>query len=764
MNEVIIRIIDTANNVEGDLDLTNFDDFPLAINKGIVNLDNLKERTGTFTKMFKVPNSKNNNNLLSNVDNINSRKDFRDCLNKKPCVILVNNNPIEHGFVQVVKAFNDFRGGYFELVFYGNNIDWVKDAADLKLNTIIWTDNQISLIQAGIDSINSLSGTSTDIAMPYISRGGNARTDATSVTDYLPCIYVKNLIEKSFKALGYNVESNFLTDVRQLVCDLSLILEQDEADIENSKVRAERTTTVLIPGSLFPGGSLRRILFDDESTFPNRDESGVYIPAQGLYITPVTGSYNLKVRIKDFPETFDGELAIVRNGIGVSDIGTGTILRSEVLKTIRTDASPGVFSSDLSFDFNIFLNKNEQLSIYVVNMIGSLIPMTISATTYFEIQLSSEITDGDVFYVNKLIPDSIKFLDILNDFTRMFNIYYWTDVKSKTVYFEPRDNFFESKTTAIDWSDKLDLSNGYNIDYVSSYNQNVNFDYKNDDKDKYLEKWNILNKKTFGKYTHKLPNRFSKGNTNISLDFFSATYGHKALEVSNDTGFSTLKIWNEFVSEGKTPSEKNQGYEPRIFFHKNGTQESSDGFSRSIRVNNGTSSSLKSVIPYGSFEIYYNTKIIPASFNLNFADGLAADETTIDIGLFNRFYSKMFKNIEEGGRIVAYFDLSSTDIQNLDFRKLIYLDGESNVKGYYLVEKVIDYNPLNSKLTKVSLFKFEDLGSVSIDGSQTGNNDTETDDGLTPPTLQPIYVESGSTLIEVYIENPVTGLIEPVFK
>ena len=181
MNEVIIRIIDTDNNVEGDLDLTNFNDFPLAINKGIVNLDNLKERTGTFTKTFKVPNSKNNTNLLSNVDNINSRKDYRDCLNKKPCVILVNNNPVEHGFVQVVKAFNDVEGGYFELVFYGNNIDWVKDATDLKLNTIVWTDNEIILNQFNIDRINSTSSSSTDIALPYISRGGNPILDLSLI-------------------------------------------------------------------------------------------------------------------------------------------------------------------------------------------------------------------------------------------------------------------------------------------------------------------------------------------------------------------------------------------------------------------------------------------------------------------------------------------------------------------------------------------------------------------------------------------------------
>ena len=294
MNEVIIRIIDTANDVQGDLDLTNFDDFPLAINKGIVNLDNLKERTGTFTKMFKVPNSKNNNNLLSNVDNINSRKDFRDCLNKKPCVILVNNNPIEHGFVQVVKAFNDFRGGYFELVFYGDNIDWVKDAADLKLNTIIWTNNNITYNQASIDAINALTATGTDIAFPYISRGGNAITDATSVTDYLPCIYVKNLIEKSFKALGYNVESSLLSDIRQLVCDLSLNITQSKSSVKDSKVRAVMALPTVVFVSV---GDTQRIIFNDDSTPPNEDEKNYYNTTTGIYTVPTTGAYRITVSV-----------------------------------------------------------------------------------------------------------------------------------------------------------------------------------------------------------------------------------------------------------------------------------------------------------------------------------------------------------------------------------------------------------------------------------------------------------------------------------
>ena len=123
----------------------------------------------------------------------------------------------------------------------------------------------------------------------------------------------------------------------------------------------------------------------------------------------------------------------------------------------------------------------------------------------------------------------------------------------------------------------------------------------------------------------------------------------------------------------------------------------------------------------------------------------------------------MLKNIEEGGRLVAYFNLSNTDVENLDFRNLVYINAPSKVKGYYLIEQVIDFNPIKEGLTKVSLFKFENLGSVNIDDTQQGNNSSGTDNS-NASTLQPILVEDGSNLIEVWIENPVTGLLEPVYN
>ena len=100
----------------------------------------------------------------------------------------------------------------------------------------------------------------------------------------------------------------------------------------------------------------------------------------------------------------------------------------------------------------------------------------------------------------------------------------------------------------------------------------------------------------------------------------------------------------------------------------------------------------------------------------------------------------------------------------MDFRNLVYISYPEKVKGYYLIESVIDYNPLKNSLTKVSLFKFEDLGSVPIDTSIGGIGDVDTDTGSTTPTIEPIYVEDGGVLYEVWSENASTGLIEPIYK
>ena len=104
----------------------------------------------------------------------------------------------------------------------------------------------------------------------------------------------------------------------------------------------------------------------------------------------------------------------------------------------------------------------------------------------------------------------------------MFNIYYWTDIKSKTVYFEPRDSFFKASSSALDWTNKLDISNKYEVDYVSSYKRSIKFGYKDLNNDTWLKEWQNKNKRKYAEYIHTLPDRFGEGTTEIKLDLFSA--------------------------------------------------------------------------------------------------------------------------------------------------------------------------------------------------------------------------------------------------
>lgn len=756
MNEVIIRIIDTANNVEGDLELASFNDFPLAITKGIVNLDNLKERTGTYTKTFKVPNTKNNANLLSSVDNINSRKDYRDALNRKPCIILVNDNPIEKGFVQVSKVYNGFNLDSFELVFFGNNIDWVKGAAELKLNTIGWRNNAQQYTFSNINLYNNGTVLANDHAYPYISRGGNQSNNNTEVRDYFPCFYMKGVIDQCMNDLGYNVSSTFLntTDIKKLMCDLNSDMKVAQSVVDLSKTRASRTSNQTVDISGIPKTKNGIVNFNDDSTVPNEDVNNNYNTTNYEYTAPSTGRYNFTVNL------------IVGNWTGTAFGLVNQFIKIGLQKNnfervdeLSKEFSVSIDGQQQEYKLTTVLNAGDTIRIFYEFTQVQNEGFDIKAGSFFKTERSSELIEGDDFNLNELIPDDIKFIDVLNDFTRMFNVYYWTDIKTKTVYFEPRDTFFKAQTEAIEWTDKLDIGNKYELDYVSSYKRNIEFSYRDVDNDEWLKGWQDTNRRKYGKYTHKLPDRFAEGTTQIQLELFSASYAHIATEASPsiNTAFTTLKYWDEYLTDGSIPADRINGYNPRIFFYNYGTQTQLNGDSRQIVFNN---TSPSATIPAAIFETYNNTG---TPQNLCFTNGTKTDGTE-DKGLFATYYSKMLKNIEEGGRLIAYFNLSSTDIENLDFRKLIYLDNDYDVRGYYLIESVIDYKPVENGLTKVSLFKFENLGSVSIDGSQQGNNSEDTDEGNTPPVLQPIYVEDGSQLIEVMIENPITGILEPVYK
>jgi hypothetical protein len=83
--------------------------------------------------------------------------------------------------------------------------------------------------------------------------------------------------------------------------------------------------------------------------------------------------------------------------------------------------------------------------------------------------------------------------------------------------------------------------------------------------------------------------------------------------------------------------------------------------------------------------------------------------------LFKAYHERQFLEIasKDSKLISAMFYLTELDIQQLDFRNTILID-----QTYYRLNKVIDYNPFKTGLTKVELFK---AGDITIEDAQAEN-------------------------------------------
>jgi len=76
----------------------------------------------------------------------------------------------------------------------------------------------------------------------------------------------------------------------------------------------------------------------------------------------------------------------------------------------------------------------------------------------------------------------------------------------------------------------------------------------------------------------------------------------------------------------------------------------------------------------------------------------------------------------------VYIDLKTTDIINLDFRKLVYIDGV-----YWRINKVVDYQPNKNQPTKVELVEWLQLGAFASTAPSFGGNENTGGLGNTGP-------------------------------
>ena len=149
--EVEIRdyYVSGAERTVGQLDIKDSDEFPMSITYLIADIKNLSIRSGSYTKTFNVPATKNNNKILKDIWNPNTYVDDvssynaagHRMLSRKPCIIKVDGTPVLRGEVKVKNVITKGKKKEYVLQIIGDNSDWVKQLETLYLNQLTKFDS-----------------------------------------------------------------------------------------------------------------------------------------------------------------------------------------------------------------------------------------------------------------------------------------------------------------------------------------------------------------------------------------------------------------------------------------------------------------------------------------------------------------------------------------------------------------------------------------------------------------------------------------------
>ena len=846
--------IDWDNSIVGELDVTDHSDFPLALTFQISDFKDLTSTSGDYSKSFKIPATKNNNNILKQLYTPNISID-NTVTDKKSCRILFNNLYSLVGLIQVdgVGGYGE-TPSYYNCVFFGSNLNWADKIQDTYMNAIEWGNDGENLaynkdsIVATWQHEDCNNASNSPIVYPITSYGdynelGQAKTiqllDTAStqpiingstgyygfnddgdsygtpppVADWRPSLFVKTTLDKIFNAIGYTINSDFMnTDMfKKLVWLLPNFKynNPEQREIEYSYGNSFTGQGLISSTSIAPTNAQ----YDPNSwsTFSsvidlndagadfvlntNTDNTG-WDTATGIFTVQEYGEYTTILNNFGLFATRDvysggvlnvdyAKIQLQVQTVGqsswmtISEFQTGSFSDSGASSPIQTETAASQ-SFTGAIDNTRYLNKGDQLRLVLfvkaqslsysgnqitIHLFASSAPITSTTSSNANGQYGIELNPlyveyGQTYNLTDVISTDYKQIDFVKGIAHAFNLQMTTDESTKTINIEPFDSFYKPYGDAIDWTYKLDRSSEISDKWLESdLKRNLVFKYKSDNADAKVKARGIEYFREIEDefpYREELPDTFKKGASTFENPFFAGTYNGKDQDGVGgsssfvDTAFSAC-LWTEntYTTNVNRPT-KGHDFLPRLLYWNKYSPAYSLNLEKHALVQTWSATS-KYIIASQQATSFYLSGIYPQATMIN-ADSTTSpnlaygnvnvrdyDDATglyasaqASKGLFDAYYRNMFESIKRSPRLrTVSISLNISDIVDLDFTKLVYIDGV-----YWRINKVIDYKPNNNESTKVELIEWFQIGIFAAtapifgggsgwnpDGSHDDNND-----------------------------------------
>jgi hypothetical protein len=591
---------------------------------------------------------------------------------------LVDKIQIFKGVLRLLEIIIDDRSIEYEVAVFGELGGFINALGNNKLEDIdfgiadqTWNVTNIA------NSWDNISG--TGVYYPLIDNG-NVSTNKVdfSFDAFRPALYVKEYLTKILDGSGYTYDFPLLSTalMNRLVIP------------NNQKTLTKSSTTA----------------------FKANVTDTTYTSASAVKFTSITlGSFTLNAGTDLI--TYGGASAITTNvsftlaGQINSIDPSNTFVNFEFVKNstliavqiINASFTPYFFSVDLSVS-NLTINPSDNLA---VNVVTSGLPpnyrlygdtLTIESTTPTDVPL----TYGDSIVVNDTIPKGIFQKDFFASIVKMFNLYVYEDkLVEKKLIIKPFIDFYDG--SQIDWTGKVDRGSVIRLKPMSEFTARY-YDYKyKQDNDFYGENYRKKYNEGYGDLIYDSMNEFVKEVDSTELIFASTILYQKT---ATDKVYSAIyKLSNENTKEDKMDSVI------RILQAKKITGRTS------WAIQNGVGgSTLASYTAYG-YAGHVDDPFNPqADINWGATKEVFYSATAVTAAnLFAGYWSEYIAEItdKDSKLLTCSVKLNEVDIYNLDFSKLIYIDG-----SLWRLNKVLDYNPMDFNVTKVELLKVIELNYI----------------------------------------------------
>ena len=733
ISEVVIRVYGTkplragANDDWWDLDVDQ-ETSPLKLNISSIQVNNLGTNYGIGSQQFALPNTANNNDFFDYAFDINS-EDAGTTLQKSfTCQILIDGGVVASGKLYFDSVITDNQGDVIYNCSFNDAVPgFSTQIKDTLISDLDWSAYDHTFSITNITSSWEEDLFSGDIIYPNVEYGYPKDTEGYSIAYnrfetsnvvstsnilppniFKPAVKAKVVWDKIFDSIGFEYQSDFISgvstpfgDTTATFDDLYMLMTADNnlgpkidtpvgdaqhyADLDNVSLPYATlgVDTIDVPiATIVQGASNENELYDPLDFLNLATTNTINIPLNGTYrIAPAC----------EFRFTFAGNYIIkFKTLVNGTDTTTATLLSG--VQTTGTE-----FLNDFLY-IDLDLQAGDTLECFweITKFASGDVTIRIS-DLYFGID--NLLYDNGNVVMSSQFGD-LKAVDFIKGIQEQFNLVFWADTENPNkVYIEPYNTYIESGNV-LDWSDKVDYSQKWEITHPASGIEKE-IKYKNkDDEDAGNKWWRENYEKTFGSYTYTAQSDYASGQKVIGERFFAPTTMRRIPNsvVGGENTNMTIPFLssNEDNGRGKPSIIK---FKPRLLF-KQGIKT----LDRWYTVGGDAFNTYYQMAPITSMYVD------DVKFDLNFSsynywwgsDDVSNYNHYTEADSFNIFWANYINNIyrPSARKLKCNIKFNPTDLFTFKLNDVIFIDGQT-----YKIDNISGFDLLNPASIQVELVK-----------------------------------------------------------